>query len=178
MVVILLFVGCSSNNQQGSINNEKYAENEQGNEELEVIAGVLNVPWLLDKYDNTFFLTARAGTILKIENGEVERQSVELEKVLSTVSEGGLMGFVLARDFQESNLAYAYYSTKTARDSFNRVVTLRLEDNGWREESLLIDKIPGNSCIMEEDLILDMTENFMQQLVMHMIGVYLKTLLH
>jgi hypothetical protein len=48
MVVILLFVGCSSNNQQGSINNEKYAENEQGIEELEVIAGDLNVPWSID----------------------------------------------------------------------------------------------------------------------------------
>jgi glucose/arabinose dehydrogenase len=55
------------------------------------------------------------------------------------------MGFVLARDFKELNLAYAYYTYEDNSVQFNRVVTLRLEDNGWREESLLLDKIPGNS---------------------------------
>jgi glucose/arabinose dehydrogenase len=145
MLVILLLVGCSSNEQQNTINNEQNTPNEQGNEELEVIAGDLNVPWSIEKHGNTFYLTERPGSIVKIENGEVDRQSVELEKELSTVSEDGLMGFVLAPDFQESNLAYAYYTYEDSSGQFNRVVTLRLEDNVWREESLLLDKILGNS---------------------------------
>jgi glucose/arabinose dehydrogenase len=145
LMVILLLVGCSSNEQQDSAGNEQNAPNEQGNEELEVIAGDLNVPWSIEKHENTFYLTERPGSIVKIENGEVERQRVELEKELSTNSEDGLMGFVLAPDFQESNLAYAYYTYQDSSGQFNRVVTLRLEGNVWREESLIFDAIPGNS---------------------------------
>ncbi|GAA0484391.1 hypothetical protein GCM10008986_07080 [Salinibacillus aidingensis] len=55
------------------------------------------------------------------------------------------MGFVLAPYFQESNLAYGYYTYEDNTGQFNRVITLRLEGNVWREESLLLDKIPGNS---------------------------------
>jgi len=145
MMVIFLLVGCSANEQKNSIENEQRATNELENEELEVIAGDLNVPWSIEEHDNTFYLTERPGSIVKIENGEVERQSVELKKELSTGSEDGLMGFVLAPDFRESNLAYAYYTYEDSAGQFNRVVTLRLEDDAWREENLVLDRIPGNS---------------------------------
>lgn len=55
------------------------------------------------------------------------------------------MGFVLSPDFQESNLAFAYYTYEDSTGQFNLVVTIRLADNVWKEESLLLDKIPGNS---------------------------------
>jgi glucose/arabinose dehydrogenase len=145
MIVFFLLVGCSANEQQNSIDNEQHTPNEQGNEELEVIAGDLNVPWSIEVHDNTFYLTERPGSIVKIENGEVERQSVELKKELSTGSEDGLMGFVLAPDFQESNLAYAYYTYEDNSGQYNRIVTLRLEGKVWREESLFLDSIPGSS---------------------------------
>ena len=82
---------------------------------------------------------------MKIENGEIERQSVELEKELATASEAGLLGFVLAPDFRESNTAYAYYTYRDNTGQFNRIITLRLEDNVWWEENLLLDKIPSGS---------------------------------
>ncbi|HWO76569.1 MAG TPA: hypothetical protein VNM69_11840 [Bacillus sp. (in: firmicutes)] len=44
MMVLLLFLGCSSNQQQNSIANEHFPY-EQGKKELEVIASDLNVPW-------------------------------------------------------------------------------------------------------------------------------------
>lgn len=126
-MVILLLVGCSSNEQQNSIDNEQNAPNDQGNEELEVIAENLEAPWSIEKHENTFYLTERPGTIVKIENGEMDRQSVELKKELSTGSEEGQMGLVLTPDFQKSNLAYAYYTFEDSSGQYNRIVTLRLE---------------------------------------------------
>lgn len=155
MLAILLIAGCSANEQQNSVDGQQNTSNEQGNEEQEetsvsieeqeVIAENLKVPWSIEKLENTFYLTERPGNIVKIENGEIERQSVELEKELATASEAGLLGFVLAPDFLESNLAYAYYTYEDSTGQFNCIVTLRLEDNVWREGGLLLDKIPSGS---------------------------------
>ncbi|WP_066152621.1 PQQ-dependent sugar dehydrogenase [Halalkalibacter krulwichiae] len=138
LLIVFLLVGCSANEQQNPIDNE------QGND-LEVIAENLTVPWSLEKLDQTFYLTERPGSIIKWENGEVERQRVELEQDISTAPEAGLLGFVLAPDFDESNLAYATYTYVDDSGQFNRIVTLRLEDNVWREERLLLDHIPSGT---------------------------------
>jgi glucose/arabinose dehydrogenase len=153
-LAIFLIVGCSANEQQ-NFAEQQNSSNEQENEEQEdtfvsmeeqeVVTENLEVPWSIEKLENTFYLTERAGNIVKIENGVIERQSVELEKELATASEAGLLGFVLAPDFPESNLAYAYYTYEDSSGQFNRIVTLRWEDNVWREESLLLDKIPSGS---------------------------------
>lgn len=124
---------------------QKVSTDEQENQKLVVIAENLKAPWSIDKVGSTFYVTERTGSIIKIENGEMERQSVELEKELATASEAGLLGFVLAPDFQKSNLAYAYYTYQDNTGQFNRIVGLRLEDNIWWEENLLLDKIPSGS---------------------------------
>ncbi|MEK3889835.1 PQQ-dependent sugar dehydrogenase [Bacillus sp. FSL K6-3431] len=148
LVLILLLVGCSSNKQQDAVHNnneQNTPPSQQENDELEVIAENLDVPWSIEKMNNTFYLTERSGSIVKIENGEMDRQSVELEKEIATASEAGLLGFVLAPNFEELNLAYAYYTYEDSSGQFNRIITLHLEDNVWREESLLLDKIPSGS---------------------------------
>lgn len=147
-MLILLLVGCSSNKQQDAVHNnneQNTPPSQQENDELEVIAENLDVPWSIEKMNNTFYLTERSGSIVKIENGEMDRQSVELEKEIATASEAGLLGFVLAPNFEELNLAYAYYTYEDSSGQFNRIITLHLEDNVWREESLLLDKIPSGS---------------------------------
>ncbi|MGP7815909.1 PQQ-dependent sugar dehydrogenase [Niallia sp. 01092] len=146
MFAIFLIAGCSVNEQQNSSNEQKNEESEEAVvsiREQEVIAENLEVPWSIEKLEDTFYLTERPGNIVKIEKGEIERQGVELEKELATAAEAGLLGFVLAPDFPESNLAYAYYTYEDSSGQFNRIITLRLEDNVWREESLLLDKIPS-----------------------------------
>ncbi|HIW31761.1 MAG TPA: sorbosone dehydrogenase family protein [Candidatus Paenibacillus intestinavium] len=155
LFVLLLISGCSTDEQQGPANDQQptIAEQENspngqetdGQEEksVEVIAENLMVPWSIAKLGNTFYIAERPGNIVKIENGEFERQGVELEKELSTASEAGLLGFVLAPDFPESNVAYSYYSYEDSFGQFNRVVTLYLEDGVWREGNLLLDKIPS-----------------------------------
>lgn len=145
LLAIPLIAGCSENEQQTIGNERGNSVNEPTNQRYDVLADNLEAPWSIEKHGNTFYLTERPGTIVKVENGKIDRQSVELKKGLSTVSEEGQMGFVLAPDFQESNLAYAYYTFEDSSGQFNRIVTLRLEDNIWKEESLLLDKIPGNS---------------------------------
>ncbi len=142
MVLILLLVGCSSNHND---NEQSKPPSQQENNKLEILEENLNVPWSIEKVNDTFYLTERSGSIVKIENGEMERHRVELEKDLATASEAGLLGFVLAPDFQESNLAYAYYTYEGSTGQFNRIITLHLEDNVWREESLLLDRIPSGT---------------------------------
>ncbi|UOQ50588.1 sorbosone dehydrogenase family protein [Gracilibacillus caseinilyticus] len=136
-MVIVVITGCSDNVQQNS--------GEEENKDVEVVAENLEVPWSIEKSQDTFYLTERPGNIVKIENGEVERQSVELNKEIATASESGLLGFVLDPDFSETNLAYAYYTYEDSTGQFNRIVTLRLQDNAWIEEDLLLDKIPSGS---------------------------------
>ncbi len=149
VMLILLLVGCSSNKQQDDAlnNNDKHNTPliQQENDELEVLAENLNIPWSIEKSDHIFYLTERSGSIVKIENGEMERQTVELKKELATASEAGLLGFVLAPDFKQSNLAYAYYTFEDRSGQFNRLITLRFEDNVWREEKILLDNIPSGT---------------------------------
>lgn len=145
LLAVALLAGCSQAGEQKAVNQQNDAIQEQENEGIEVIMENLEVPWSIEKLGNTFYLTERAGNIVKIEKGKMERQEVELQKELSTASEAGLLGFVLAPDFQDSNRAYAYYTYEDGAGQFNRVVTLHLEDSVWTEEKLLLDNIPSGA---------------------------------
>ncbi len=156
LLFILFFItACSADKQPKLIEEQPNSSSETKNkdqsditeiaEEQEVIAENLNVPWAIEKADDTFYLTERPGSIVKIENGQVERQNVELEEELATAAEAGLLGFVFDQDFSESNLAYAYYTYKDDTGQFNRIVRLRLDDDTWTEEEVLLDKIPSGA---------------------------------
>jgi len=140
LLLLLLFVlgGCSKTKQQ-----DEKTENATTltTSKLDIIADNLQAPWSIQKSGDVFYLSERPGNIVKIEDGRVERQHVELSKELSTASEAGLLGFVLAPDFLESKRAYAYYTYVDDSKQFNRIITLMLLDNKWKEESLLVDRI-------------------------------------
>jgi Glucose/sorbosone dehydrogenases len=91
-----------------------------------VLADNLQIPWSIEIFGDVFYLTERPGSIFKIENDALERQSVELKQELSTAAEAGLLGFVLAPDFAQTNLAFAYYTYQDGSRPLNRIVTLRL----------------------------------------------------
>jgi len=137
LLLILLCVlgGCSK------IQQDKKPENATNFSNLEIIADNLQAPWSIQKSGDVFYLSERPGNIVKIEDGKVERQHVELNKELSTASEAGLLGFVLAPDFPESKRAYAYYTYVEGSKQFNRIITLMLQGNKWKEERLLVDRI-------------------------------------
>lgn len=110
---------------------------------LEVVAENLEVPWSINKLSDTFYLSERPGTIVKVEDGSVTRQQVSLKKGLSQAAEAGLLGFVLAPDFEQTNKAFAYYTYENGTGQFNRIVELTLKNNEWVEGRLLLDKIPS-----------------------------------
>lgn len=149
IITLFLITGCVEKEQQNSsINQPESKQQEQLSEshgELEVIAENLEVPWAIEKHGEIFYVTERSGNIVKIADKKVERQKVEFEKELATTAEAGLLGFVLAPDFSESKLAYAYYTYIDNSEQFNRIITLHLENDIWREKSLLLDNIPSGS---------------------------------
>ena len=132
LVLSMLLFGCSSEvNTTEDVNAEKIATN-------------LNIPWSIMKHNDTFYISERVGTIAKITlNGKVIHQEVQLSESLSEASEAGLLGFVLKE--KDPLEAYAYYTYERGGESYNRVVTIKLEDNTWHETAIHLDGIPtGN----------------------------------
>jgi glucose/arabinose dehydrogenase len=109
------------------------------------LATKLEVPWSIQKHDNSFYISERSGTIAKITDGKVQRQTVYLSDELSDVSEAGLLGFLLATNFEESQEAFAYYTYTTQTGTFNKLVKLRLNDSQWEESTVLLDGLPGGN---------------------------------
>ncbi len=111
----------------------------------EVIAEELQIPWSIAKSGKDFYISERTGSIMRIGAGERERQGVILAKNLSSAAEAGLLGFVLAPDFAQSNEAFAYYTYDEEGDPNNRIVRLRLENGQWNEIAILLDRIPSGT---------------------------------
>lgn len=112
--------------------------------DLEVLAENLVIPWSIDKVNETFYISERTGSIVKIENGKMERQRVQLKKKLAQAAEAGLLGLVLDPNFENNRLAFAYYTYgNQVTGQFNRVVVLKQEGNEWTEEKILLDNIPS-----------------------------------
>ena len=141
LVLIMLLSGCSFLEKENDGMQSDEAVHLQPN--VEVIAERLSVPWSIDKIGESFYLSERTGSIVKIENGKMERQRVQLEKPLAKAAEAGLLGFVLDPKFTENQKAYAYYTyADDSGGQFNRVVVLGFNGaTGWTEERILLDRI-------------------------------------
>lgn len=136
---LFLLAGCTVDQDNSSQEKEVISPQE----DREVLAENLHIPWSINKFDETFYISERTGSIVKIAGGKQERQKVELQKPLSTAAEAGLLGLILSPDFMKSNEAFAYYTYEDNGDQYNRIVILSLNDDVWREEKTLIDGIPS-----------------------------------
>lgn len=143
LFLILLLSACSVGNNKEQAKQEESQETFVSNVSPSVIAENLQVPWSINKLDDTFYISERSGSIMEITLDSQSRQRVVLEKSLATAAEAGLLGFVLAPDFSKTGKAYAYYTYQDESGQFNRIVTLKLENDVWKEEDLLLDKIPS-----------------------------------
>lgn len=150
--VILLFAaimasGCSGNRQEEQdLDGPKGVETSgepAKQEKAEVLLTNLRIPWSIQKSDDTFYLSERTGTIVKLEKGQMAREKAVLAKMLSANPEAGLLGFVLAPDFKETKKAFAYYTYDQNEKAINRIVLLGYNDNQWMEEKVLLDGIPS-----------------------------------
>jgi glucose/arabinose dehydrogenase len=149
LAMLLLMSGCSGGGEEAKPAGEVGQKPEEGKEavaqavELEVVAENLEVPWSINKIGETFYLSERPGSIVKVEGGSSERQKVSFNKELSQAAEAGFLGFVLAPDFGQSNKAFAYYTYENGTGQFNRIVELILKNDEWVEGKLLLDNIPS-----------------------------------
>lgn len=116
----------------------------EDDEPYRVVAAGLRIPWAIEFADDVIYVSEREGNIVKIENGEMKRQAVRLTKAVRHEGEGGFLGLLLAPDFAETGLAYAYHTYLDNGKTFNRIVLLKLEGSEWAEQRALLEKIPGD----------------------------------
>jgi glucose/arabinose dehydrogenase len=141
--VWLVLVAACASTEQPIVEDSTTEQVEQT--KVVTLATKLEVPWSIQKHDNSFYISERSGTIAKITDGKVQRQTVYLSDELSDVSEAGLLGFLLATNFEESQEAFAYYTYTTQTGTFNKLVKLRLNDSQWEESTVLLDGLPGGN---------------------------------
>ncbi|MDQ6423572.1 PQQ-dependent sugar dehydrogenase [Paenibacillus sp. LHD-117] len=123
---------------------EDSGQSESG-EPYAVIAENLRIPWSIAIAGNDFYVTEREGNIVRIGGGNQTRQNVRLSEAVLHEGEGGLLGFVLAPDFEESKEAFAYHTYEKDGKTLNRIVLLKQEGADWAEQQALLEGIPGNS---------------------------------
>lgn len=142
LVLLLFSTGCGEEDTDEQTSGQGDNQNDT---DREAVADNLETPWSIEQSDGTFYITERAGSIVQVDDDGTERQEVSLSEEMSTASEAGLLGFVLAPDFPETEAAYAYYTYESDDGQFNRIVRLELNDGAWTEESVLLDGIPSGS---------------------------------
>jgi glucose/arabinose dehydrogenase len=139
IIVMFLLIGCSNKTVPVELSDSLL------NQEITIVASNLQIPWAINKLGDVFYISEREGTIAKVEDGKVTRQQVNLNKPLSNAAEAGLLGFVLAPDFETSHLAYAYYTYETSNNPTNRIISLQYDGEAWTELDTLIDHIPSGA---------------------------------
>ena len=111
--------------------------------EVEVVATGLTVPWALDfAPDGRIFVTERGGNLRVIENGQLRADPVGQVSV-HAVGEGGLMGLALDPDFGDNQWLYVMYTYAEGQQTRNRISRFTLTDDGFTDEVILVDAIPG-----------------------------------
>lgn len=110
---------------------------------IEIVAENLEAPWAVDFLDGVFYITERSGSMVHLDGEDRERFEIRLSEEISNAPEGGLLGFTLAPDFEETGRAYAYYTYENTKGQFNRVAALILDEDRWVEENVLLDEIPS-----------------------------------
>ncbi|WP_308464582.1 PQQ-dependent sugar dehydrogenase [Fictibacillus barbaricus] len=144
LVSVLILSGCFNEDKQTSEKNDKEAV-EVLARQAEVIATDLEIPWNINKQDNTFYMSQRPGYIIKVDgdSGSKTVQNVEVTKEVLHSGEGGLLGFILAPDFNASQEAIAYHTYRQDGAVFNRIIVLKLNGNTWTERGIILEGIPG-----------------------------------
>jgi glucose/arabinose dehydrogenase len=112
---------------------------------FQIIAKKLQAPWAIDFNGEIIYISERNGAIVKIDGAAFTRQKLTLNKAVNQVGEGGFLGFLLAPDYSTTKQAYAYHTYKEEGNTYNRVVLLQENAEGWQEIKTLIERIPGSN---------------------------------
>ena len=145
--IMLLMTACSGSSVPPSSGGEERRGNvERGTDvSYKVLAEHLETPWAIDFHGEVIFLSEREGNIVQIRDGDLSRLPVVTSKPIASIGEGGLLGFVFAPDYEESNAAYAYHTYEQDGAVKNRLVLLQENAAAWKETDALIEDIPGSN---------------------------------
>ena len=144
LIITIVFVGCSSgqlNEDQTGIVVDVNGVIEVVNEEI--LAESLEIPWSITISGDTFYLTERGGSIVKVDDGQAVRESLKLSEPVLSIGECGLLGLELHPDFENNNLAFLYHTYGTENNVKNRIVLVEKMADSWQERSVLLDNIKG-----------------------------------
>ncbi|KGP74418.1 PQQ-dependent sugar dehydrogenase [Pontibacillus yanchengensis] len=139
--LVAMLVGCSSSPSEQESESDPTVNQTT---EQEVLATNLKVPWDIVKVGEDFFISERGGDIVRVDReGEKTPMQLQLQQDVVEVGEGGLLGFIVAPDFEDSKEAYLYHTYVDGGKRLNRVIKVKLQDETWVEQQVLLDKIPG-----------------------------------
>ena len=109
------------------------------NNEPEIIAERLTVPWDIAFLPNgDMLVTERGGTLKLFGNQNAEFPVAGVRQV----GEGGLHGIAIHPNFNQNNFLYLYFTTT---NTTNKVVRYHLTNNQLIEDRTIIENIPGAS---------------------------------
>lgn len=113
--------------------------------EVETVTDNLDTPWEIQFDGDAVYMTLRGGSIVKFANGEQVEQPIAMNPEVLEEGEGGLLGFALDRDFEQSRTAYVYHTYGEGDGIRNRVIRIEEAAGGasWSETAVLLDDIPG-----------------------------------
>ncbi|GGD94088.1 PQQ-dependent sugar dehydrogenase [Paenibacillus nasutitermitis] len=136
-------------NTTGPIHVDQPTNSGKGNMErgFEVLTEGLKSPWAIDFSGDLIYISERDGAIVRMKDGRLTRQKLQLSSPVKQEGEGGLLGFVLTADFSTTKEAYIYYTYEKGDELFNRVAIIAEngDASGWEEKRILLDGIPGAS---------------------------------
>ena len=120
---------------------------QNSNEEYEVIAKKLAVPWsLVFLPDQNILVTERPGRVRLIDkNKGLIEQPVHTVNQVAARGEGGLLGIALDPNFQNNRFVYLYYTYEADSKLLNKVVRFEYKNNQFINEKVIVDNIPGSS---------------------------------
>ncbi len=112
----------------------------------EIIAEGLEYPWTLAFLpDGGYLVTERVGRLRQISpDGQVSEPIAGLPDIL-VKSQGGLMGLLLARDYEQSGTLYLSYAVGSADDNSTRLARARLIDGALHDFEVIFTAQPNRT---------------------------------
>jgi len=114
--------------------------------QTKTIAEGLEYPWTLAFLpDGGYLVTERVGRLRQITaDGQVSEPLAGLPEILIK-SQGGLMGLLLAQDFEQTGTLFLTYAVGSAEDNTTRLARARLIDGALRDFEIIFTARPNRT---------------------------------
>lgn len=141
-----IFSKYSKPNNNIAINNIEVSDKDLNENDIEVVAENLEIPWEVVFLDETTVLiTERPGNLKKVNLETKEAKIIYTFNEASHSGEGGLLGMTLHPNFEKNNYIYVYLTYKLGDGLRNKVERYELKNDNLLNKKIIIDGILGAS---------------------------------